>query len=362
MRHVCHLVTALGLGGAEQTLVNLVQADEDTQFTVCSLESGGDLVPRLRQTAADVYTCAERFRFDPIAIAKLHRYLSDREIDILHTHLPYAQVIGRVVAGTAGIDTVVSTQHTTQSHYHPVTGWLERVTARCDTATVAVSEGVKISFMRTEGDRSARNWRVIHNGIDVNGFNNRVNESITYANPGQDPLFLNVGRCEPIKAQSSLVAAMPRVIGGLDGAHLLVAGDGPLRDDLQEQAADLGISDHVTFAGSVSPIEPYYDAADVFLLPSRVEGLPITVLEAMAAELPIVASDIPGVAEVIQDGDTGRLVPPDEPDKLANAMIEAVNSDPEAIGRAGHRRVAEYFDINQMAADYNELYKSVKLK
>lgn len=357
MIHVCHLVNSLSIGGAEQTVLNLVQADEDTQFTVCSLESEGDLAPRLRQAGADVYTCAERFRFDPFATAKLQRYLSDRDVDILHTHLPYAQVIGRVVAETAGIDTVVSTQHTMQSQYHPVTGWLERVTARYDTATVAVSEGVKSSFIKEEGDRSARNWRIIHNGIDVTGFNNEVSASEMITDPGQGPLFLSVGRCVPIKAQSTLVAAMPQVIASLDDAHLLVAGDGPLLVDLREHAADLGISDHITFAGSVSPIEPYYAAADVFVLPSRGEGLPITVLEAMAAELPVVASDIPGIAEVVQDGTTGLLVPPDEPNKLATAMIKAVNNDPKTAGQTGYKRVAENFDIDEMIAAYNELYK-----
>ncbi|MFC7193472.1 glycosyltransferase [Halosimplex aquaticum] len=235
MTHVCHLITALGLGGAEQTVYNLVQNDENTCFTVCCLEAGGELISPLSDTDADVFVCGERFRFDPIAILDLCRYLSDKEVDVLHTHLPYAQVVGRFVASIAGIDVVVSTQHSIQSHYHPVTRWLEQQTSGFDTATVAVSEGVKQSFVRNRGSTHDRNWSIVHNGIDVSGFNSSVADS----NPkiediDEKTVFLNVGRCVPAKNQRSILTAMNRILESIDDAHLVIAGSGPLHDELAE--------------------------------------------------------------------------------------------------------------------------------
>jgi glycosyltransferase involved in cell wall biosynthesis len=150
---------------------------------------------------------------------------------------------------------------------------------------------------------------------------------------------------------------MPQVISSLDDAHLLIAGDGPLHDELREQTTHSGIQDHVSFVGSVSPIEPYYATADVFVLPSREEGLPITLLEAMAAELPVVATDIPGISEVVQEGKTDHLVPPGSPSQLAEAMIKTVTGGTEQFGQAGYRRVRSEFDITDMVAAYNDLYE-----
>lgn len=343
------------------TVANLVQEDSSFDYTVCALGIDNSLVSQIQNTGTDVFLCNEEFKFDPNAIYRLYRFLSEQDIDILHTHLPYAQVLGRLVASQTGIDTIVSTQHTVQDLYHPVTGRLERVTASMDDVTVAVSEGVKQSFLQNERKQSRRDWSVIHNGIDVANFHQRVITAEDIAGDhelGSGPIFLNVGRCVPPKAQSVLIDAMPMVIDEIENAHLLIAGDGELKDQLEEQVIQLGLEEYITLLGQVTPIEPYYAIADVFVLPSRQEGLPVTALEAMAAELAVVGTEIPGLSEVVIDEETGYLVPPEDPARLAEAMVRA-SEEPSKLGYNGKKRAESEFSIQKMTTQYKELYKSV---
>lgn len=354
--HVCHLINSLSVGGGERFVANLVAADRTTTYTVCVLEDEANLAPEIRRSGAEVYLCGERFRFDPRALVRLRRQLKRRRIDLLHTHLPYAQVVGRVTTPGTGIRSIVSTQHSHQQMYHPVMRTLEQLTAGRDDATVAVSEGVRASF---SGSRTGRNWRTIHSGIDAQEFRRRVAAQSETERGSTGPVFLNVGRCVPPKAQSVLIEAMPHVTAELPGAKLLIAGDGPLREALQSQVSERGLEEDVHLLGHVSPVETCYATADVFVSSSQIEGLPMTVLEAMAAELPVVASDIPGISEVVVHGKTGYLVRPDEPSRLARAMIETARDDPRQMGRAGFARVRERFSIDRMLASYLDLYESV---
>lgn len=362
MKKVLQLINSLAVGGAEQIVCNLVQSNDQAHHTVCGLGTSDALAHDIREAGVEVFTCNQRFKFDPLAIYRLYRFTSERDFDILHTHLPYAQIIGRFIAAQTNIDTVVSTQHSVQDLYHPVTRRLERATASMDTATVAVSNGVKSSFLQNEGTGAPRNWQVIHNGIDVTAFHRRVTNARDITNDydlSRGPVFLNVGRCVPAKAQSVLIEAMAEVVRRTDNPHLLIAGGGPLEEQLREQVSELGIDSHVTLVGHASPIEPYYAAADVFALSSRQEGLPITVLEAMAAETPVVGTKIPGVSELVEEGKTGHLVPPEQPKPLADAMVKTIEGTPKKMGRAGRQRAELEFSVNRMVNRYQSLYDSL---
>ncbi len=354
--HICHLVNSLSVGGAEQTIYNLVNADDETNYTVCALEGKDDLAPKIRDAGAEVYLAKEQFRFDPRALKRLHRELKQRQIDVLHTHLAYAQIVGRLVAPRTGIKSIVSTQHSLQQLSHPVMRSLEQFTKARDDTSVAVSEGVRASFSDLGRNRT---WETIYNGIDVTTFNHQVitHSKSTVSDSG--PIFLNVGRCVPPKAQSILIKAMDDVVMELPEAKLIIAGDGPLFKKLQEEILDRGLERNIELVGHASPIEPYYAKADVFVLPSRIEGLPISILEAMAAELPVIASDIPGVSEVVVEGKTGHLVSPNNPTELATVMISTVKGNHSELGQAGFNRVKKQFNTEQMLASYLKLYKSL---
>lgn len=370
--NVCFLINQLAPGGAPTLLLDIVKhtdADADIEYTICFIEGDDSLVTDFEDAGARVVDFGAEFKFDPRALWRMAQFFRREEFDLLHAHLPYAQTLGRLIA-QVGIDgPVVSTQHNFPEQYHPITRILERVTRPLDNATIAVSQAVEQAFTHTAmghvyPDRNGR-WCTIYNGVDVD----RINAATADPNTqnvrekwdlGSGLVFLSVGRYQPPKAQKALIRAMRYVVRDLPDATLLIVGWGPLEQELKQLVRDLQLEGTVIITGRAKPIEPYYAVADAFVLPSVSESFGIVFLEAMAAELPIVATDIPVVKEIIIDGETGLVVPPNDPSQLANAMIRL--GDPELrrrFGRRGHTRVAERFDISRTTNAHINLYREL---
>ena len=370
---VCYLINHLAPDGAPtvvESLIREIPAD-DIEFTVCFFGGDDTLQRTLEDAGARVVNFGARTeypQFDPRALPAMVKFFAGASFDILHCHLPYAQSLGRLVAQLGDIDQVVSTQHNVPSNYHPVERVAERVTRRLDAATVAVSGGVESAFTGREPtrptDRGA--WGTIQNGIGVESFAKSVAEADAAAVRAEwdvadaDPLFVNIARYQPQKGQLALIEAMEQVVERVPAAHLLIVGWGSLESDLRSAVRERGLSDAVTVTGRVPEIHGYYAAADAFVLSSEFEGLPVTLLEAMAAGCPIVATDIPGVREVVLDGETGSLVAPGNPDALAEALCRMGDaSRRETFGTAGRNRVEGRFSVERMAADHLELYRTL---
>ena len=367
---VCFLVNQLAPGGAPTLLLDIVthtDDDNDIEYTVCFIEGDDSLVPDFERAGARTVDFGAAFKFDPRALSRLARFFRREEFDVLHAHLPYSQTLGRVFGRLGGIEVIVSTQHSVPDHYHPITATLERATRPLDTKTVAISRGVEREFTGSahvyESGRSGQ-WCTIYNGVDVARFHERVREIDTTdleARFGIDdgPVFLNVGRYVPAKAQHDLLAAMSRVVREYPDAHLFVVGWGELEDALTAAVDDRDLGANVTLTGRVphADIHEYYALADVFVTSSTTEGLGIAGLEAMASALPVVATDVPGLREIVVEGTTGLLAPPNAPDRLADAMIRAARS--ETYGTRGYERAAATFDIQRTTASHLRLYREL---
>ena len=355
---VCLLVNTLQPAGAEGLLLDVVERAADrVTFTVCHLGGDDTLRDRFEAAGATVHDLRFSFPYDPRGIARLVHILRGSVFNVLNTHLPPSMVVGRAAGALAGVP-VISTHHTVPEDYGLVSGTVERLTRRLDARTVAVSEGVADA----NGDSDDPRWSVIYNGIDVEAFADRVAAADGDAvcdrhGVDADRVLLNVGRYESAKGQTHLIDAMARVVEEGHDAHLFVVGFGSLESELTTRARRRGIEDHVTVTGRVPAVEPYYAAADGFVLSSLLEGFGIVLLEAMAAALPVVATDIRGVREVIVDGETGRLVPPGDGAALADAMATLCVGDID-WGAAGRARAAETFDISRTADAYVDLYRS----
>lgn len=360
---VCHLLGELGSGGRESLILNLARhTSERVSHAVVCFRSDDRMRERFESFDIPVRNLHATSSFDLGAVVRLYRFLRGESFDVLHAHGTSGQLPGRVVRGLGTVPGLVSTHHIVRDANSTPEIWLERATRPLDDLTVAVSHGVKESF--APSDDSA--WRVVYNGIDVDDFH----ETVRRADPNNvredyglddETVLLNIGRYTTDKAQGDLIRAMCHLSKERTGVHLFVVGGrGDHEGRLRREARELGVDDRVSITGRVPSVAEYYNLADAFVSSSIREGLPIVLLEAMAAELPIVATDIPGVREVIEDGVTGVLVPTRSPTAFADGVSRVLADDrSEQLGTAGYERVRKEFGIQQTATRYEELYQEV---
>jgi glycosyltransferase involved in cell wall biosynthesis len=365
---VCQLVNQLEPGGAQNLVLELVRHSDEISYTVCFLEDDSTMANEFCDAGAEVVPLNGAFKFDPRAVRRFYDVVSEGSFDVVHTHLAYSQIVGRITARLASWTPVVSTHHTVPWNNHPVTGNLERLTRRLDAYTIAVSNGVRDGYASERLDRLWANdtqWRTILNGVDVAEFYRQAKTTDVAALRSQwdveDKLvFVNVSRYVPQKGQLDLIKAMDILINDIPKAHLFIIGYGPLHNKLKHAVHERGLSDSITITGQIRPIHGYYGFADAFVSSSVIEGLPLTHLEAMSAELPVIATDIPGVREVVDEGQTGRLIPPGRPDLLADAMRSLASAELRTeLGKRGHEVAAARFNIDNALEQYVDLYHSL---
>jgi len=372
--HVCHLVHHLANGGLEQQILELARFSDD-DFTVCYLGEDDTLAQDFREEGVTVIDLEAgvtdpRAVFDPRVTYGVARFLSTRNFDIFHAHTPlYVQIVARVAASLTG-ETMVCTYHNRQRNFHPLMQYLERLTRSLSDCNVGVSNAVEESFTGSsttyQGGEPGASC-TIHNGIDVAGFGERVQAADTKSvrekydiQPGCH-VILTVGRYAEQKRQSDLIRAMEQVVAEISNAHLVLVGHGQLEENLREMSRAKDLINHVTVTGEVPDVEPYYAIADVFTLSSIREGLPIVLIEAMAASLPIVATRVSGVPEAVNHGVSGFLVKPKSPDEIANNLTNIIiNNRNRKFGDAGQERAVKRFSISTTSARYTELYESTK--
>jgi glycosyltransferase involved in cell wall biosynthesis len=236
----------------------------------------------------------------------------------------------------------------------------ERRMARLTRLVIADSEKVRRQLVEGQGLPAAKVATIL-NGIDTARFGaagDPAQARRALGLNGRGPVIGTVGRLEPVKDHATLLQAFRRVREAHPGAALVVAGDGPLREPLEAQARALGLAGSVTFLGRRSDVADWLGGLDVFVLSSVSEGLPLTVLEAMAAGVPVVSTDVGGIQEIIRAPGEGRLVAPRSPDSMAEAVLALLADEAarRAIGRAGRERVRAAFDLQRMVDAYETAY------
>jgi len=288
---------------------------------------------------------------------------------VLHTQLEFADTLGCTAAKMLGIPTV-STLHTADA---PQKGeksyrrlklrwWILRHIA---TRVIAVSEGTRRHHLRV-GKLPPEKVVTLHNGIDLSRFTpippaETAALRASLGIPAGAPLLITVAVLRPPKGIQFLLEALPDILKVVPETRYLIVGDGDHREKLKSIAAEKGVSDRVIFAGSRRDIPPLLAAADIFVLPTLTEALPTVLAEAMAAEKPIVAGDVGGVPEMVDDGRNGLLVPPADPRALTDACVKLLENPERAreMGRTGRKIVAERFDIRRQVRRLEELYLDV---
>jgi glycosyltransferase involved in cell wall biosynthesis len=365
-RAVLHLITTLEREGAQTLLLNTLPLLDPDRYQV-RLAYLYKRASALREFAlppgTDVLDLSRDGEFDLVrATLRLREELASGRVHLLHTHLAHAGIVGRVAARLAGFERVVSTRHYgyEPSRFLSVGRWEDRVTD-WSARTIAISETVRRHLVE-RGLTAAEKVRVVYNGIDPD-LVSPARVAPQRDTPLEVPTFGAIGRLQAQKGFPVLLRAFASLRRDLPAARLEIAGDGTMRDELQALASELGLDDAVRFLGSLAYPEllARLRGWDAFVLSSLWEGLPLVVAEAMALERPMVATDVGSVAEIVADGETGLLVPGNDPAALADGMrrLLADRDRAAAMGRLGRTRVIERFSLaasaRRLEAVYDEL-------
>lgn len=361
---VVHVIPALPVGGAETVVFHMVRGLDRRRFApaVCVLGERGPMGEEMERAGIQV-TALEMFNRGARLIRlvpQLRSLLVERGVCIVHTHLYHGNYYGRLAAFAAGVPVTVTSVHNVydrvKRHRRVINRWLARRT----DAILAVSETVRQDILRWDGV-PAEKVRLLPNGIDLDPFlapADREAARRALALPPGLPVIGTVGRLEVQKAQDVLLRAVAVLRRAGTDAVLLLVGDGREREPLQALATSLGLRQRVRFLGTRRDLPLLYAAMDVFALPSRWEGMPLALIEAMAAAIPVVATPVGGVPSVVEDGATGHLVPAEDVEALAAALAGALR-DPatsRALAAAGRIRVMEMCSVEAMVRGLEALY------
>jgi glycosyltransferase involved in cell wall biosynthesis len=277
--------------------------------------------------------------------------------DIIHNHNPRGQIYGSIASRLAGKKNI-TTRHGNERE--PIPSWVWPFTDR----VVLISHETQRSFLANAFIKKSKST-VIHNGIDLGPFGDSEDQAAIRKQwniPSDAFVICNVARLAPEKNHALLLNAFSRVYKQHPHARLVIVGDGACKDALTRQAEELGIAQYVTFTGFQSNIGPFLFAGDAFVLSSDTEGISLTLLEAMAASKPVVATHVGGNPEVIIDGETGFLVAPRDPNAMADKILLLSKSElRHQMGQAGRKRVEDHFSIDRMAQEYENIYKMICL-
>jgi glycosyltransferase involved in cell wall biosynthesis len=365
---VLHIISGLTTGGAERLIVSAVTGLPGRTFdqAVCCLALRGPLAEEVERAGAPLWWIGAFPGFrHPAAFWRLVRTIRSFRPDIVHTHLQSANLYGRLAAWLAGVPVIIATEHNVYhakpQRYIRVERWLAGRTQ----AIVAVSSEVR-RVLSAQLQLPLQSIQLIYNGVpdrrpSVSGaaaYRRRFAEN-------DGPVVIGcVASLTPKKGHIVLLEAVAQLNAAGRWCTLAIAGDGPDRTALEAAARRLNVSGRVHFLGNISDVPDLLSSLDIFVLPSSVEGLPLALLEAMLARIPVIATRVGGVPEIVVDGSNGLLVDAGSAQQLADT-IERLIASPvlrQQLATAGRETVLRDFTettyLNRLSTLYTDLTRA----
>lgn len=354
-KRIFYLITDLDIGGAESMLFELVQRIDKNKFIpeVGCLKGKGIVGKKLGTLGIKVrYFHIEKL-WHIYKLLKVVTFLRQDCFDILHSYLFHANIIGRVCGKIAGIPIIISSIRVCEKKklYHL---WMDRITNWMVNLEICVSKEVK-NFTIEKVGIPEHKLEIVENGIS----DSFLDAVTSYRNKKVSSLIVGtIARLSRQKGIEYLLYAAKRVINQFPDITFVIAGKGPLASQLKELSIKLGISGKVRFLGFRNDIPELLSVIDIFVLPSLWEGMPNVVLEAMAAEKPVIATDTGGSKDLIDSNINGVLVEPGNSEALAKAILKLLG-DPaqrQRLGESARGKIKERFPIDKMISKTEQIY------
>lgn len=345
-------------------------------LNLCSELSGPELEPHiaaligsgaLMEAATNAGIPAEHFDFrfpaDPRGIARIIRYCRKHRIDIVQTHGLRADSVGRWAARLGGVKGVVSTIHSIDPWRRKPHVLLDRVTSPFVSHYVAVCNAAKQAAIR-RGEVTENNCSVVYIGVpqvEIPKYERDAMRSELGIQPDAFPVVGVLANLRDMKGHRHIISALPSLRKHLPDIKFVFAGRDDSGGEVEQLAVEAGADNSIIFAGFVKDTPRLFAALDVFLLPSEWEGFPVSILEAMQAGVPIVATNVGGIPEMIRNEQDGLLIPPRDPAAIEGALVQLMQNFAlrASMVKSADARYQTEFTVQEMAGKISNLYKKL---
>lgn len=362
---ILYLTAHLNAGGITTYVMTLAaQLIQQQRETVFCVSSGGGLVDTVEKMGVRHLAMNVRFKNEihPCLLANipvLVRFIRREKIQLMHANTRSTQMLAACVSRLTGVPYVT----TCHGYFKPHIG--RRLLPLWGKRVMAVSKPVYAHLLK-DHHVAADKIRFVNNGIDIETFkpvsaSRRSELRLTWGVRGDEFVVGTVARFSDVKGLNYLIDAMPEVLKQFPQVKCFIVGEGPLEAELKKQALDAGLSGKVSFYSVVNKTADILPVFDIFVLPSLSEGLGLSLMEAQAMGLPVVASAVGGVLDIVKDKETGWLVPSRDPSALAKAVIQAISFPAVAriVAENARREIVRSFSAEKMAELTSKVYKEV---
>ena len=359
---IVHIIDRMPPDGAERLLVEVLHHRDSTlDYHLLCLVEGGSLIAEVEALGIPCTILCKKPGFDLLHAWELYRWLQRKQPGIVHTHLFTADTWGRLCAWLAGVPGIFATVHSANTWKTRVHLTIDRLLARVSTRVIACSDTVETTLLQQRLPRST--VVSIPNGVDLQRISTArpVDLQRAFSLPPGQPVFALVGRLHPAKGHADLLPALHELWQAGHRFSVLFVGEGELDSELKASVAALGLSDCVHFTGFRDDVIGILKSIDFLLMPSRWEGLPLTLLESMACGTPALASRVGGIPDVIDNGCNGMLFDSGDTATLVQCLLQILQGWPadSDMPSAARRTVEQRFSAALVAAAYEALYAEV---
>ncbi len=363
--NLMHLTFSLDIGGLENLVLNLLKTLDPNRYClrVCSLTDKTALAGEFEQCGIPVHRLNKRNGIDPFLLFSLGRLVKRHQVDILHTHNSGPFFYGFLAGKLAGLAGLVHTEHSRLEQNHQLLSKTYSLFSKGIYKIISDSIAVTNHLVHVQGI-SKEKVVTIYNGIDTDLYSKSVCNLGLLEEIGIKPgsrVIGTVGRLEEPKDYVTLFAAFSKVCQRIPNLYWVIVGDGSLRSSLTERARAFNLLDKIVFLGSRRDVHRILPLFDLFVLSSKSEGLPLSILEAMAASVPVIATSVGGIPEMIRDRENGLLVQPADVAALETCMADLLRNAEQAksLSEAAFKTVVDTFSLKAMTHQYDAVYRSL---